>query len=112
MTLAFAASGVAFGGSAACAGYFAYKRNLRRHRAWALRSYSQVLAPFLYRYYYFALDLAGYRGIEFYKDGRAGGEHCSAVDETCPVRAFSREPWCSRFDLKPTSSKRQSEQNQ
>lgn len=65
MTLAFAAAG-------ACFGYCAYKvyQTARRglfatHRDWTIRSYSQCLAPMLYRYWYAFLVLMGWYDFEY-----------------------------------------------
>ncbi|KAL7481713.1 hypothetical protein ACHAW6_007386 [Cyclotella cf. meneghiniana] len=55
MGIAFFLYGVVFGTCAAVTGYYARKREFRRHKNWAIRSYSQILATMLYRYYYAVL---------------------------------------------------------
>lgn len=79
---------VAFGAAGATIGYLAYEtfrtareRNFAEHRKWALRSYSQILAPMLYRYWYIAAELFGiYNGPV---PPRFGGE-INKEDDTMP----------------------------
>jgi hypothetical protein len=52
MGLSFCTSGLLFGTSAAFTLYFARRRAWNKHRNWAIRSYCQILAPLLYRYWY------------------------------------------------------------
>ena len=49
MGLAFFTAGLVFGGCAVMAGWYARKGNYVNHRFWAIRSYSQILAPMMYR---------------------------------------------------------------
>eukprot|EP00804_Cyclotella_cryptica_P026138 CCRYP_013026-RA/>CCRYP_013026-RA protein AED:0.33 eAED:0.33 QI:0/-1/0/1/-1/1/1/0/270 len=55
MGIAFFLYGIVFGICAVMTGYYAKKREFRRHKNWAIRSYSQILATMLYRYYYAVL---------------------------------------------------------
>jgi hypothetical protein len=55
MGIAFFTSGIVFGSCAIMTGYFARRREIRRHKNWAIRSYSQILASMLYRYFYAVL---------------------------------------------------------
>ena len=59
MGIAFFIAGLVFGTCAVMTGYFARKRDIRRHRNWAIRSYSQILASMIYRYYYAVLGGLG-----------------------------------------------------
>lgn len=52
MGVAFFTYGLVLGTCAILTGYFAVKREFRRHKNWAIRSYSQIMATVLYRYYY------------------------------------------------------------
>ena len=55
MGIAFFTYGLVFGTCAIMTAYFARQREFRRHKNWAIRSYSQILATILYRYYYVVL---------------------------------------------------------
>lgn len=64
MTAAFAAAGAAIGilafkvwQTARLAKLSSVPMDYTSHRNWAIRSYSQILAPMLYRYWYLAMDL-------------------------------------------------------
>lgn len=59
MGFAFATAGILFGACATLTGYYASKRMFMKHRNWAIRSYSQILAPMLYRYFYLLLGSMG-----------------------------------------------------
>ena len=54
MGAAFLLAGGWFGVAAAMTAVRAWQQRYAAHRAWAIRSYSQVLAPMLYRYWYVA----------------------------------------------------------
>lgn len=54
MGAAFLLAGGWFGVAAAMTAVRARQQRYAAHRAWAIRSYSQVLAPMLYRYWYVA----------------------------------------------------------
>jgi len=55
MGIAFFVAGVTFGICAVMAAVYARKKEFARHRNWAIRSYGQILAPMLYRYFYLLL---------------------------------------------------------
>jgi hypothetical protein len=63
MGIAFFTYGLVFGTCAVMTGYFARKREFRRHKNWAIRSYSQILASMLYRYFYAVLG--GFQAVHF-----------------------------------------------
>ena len=52
MGLAFFVAGIVFGGFAVQTAVHARNRAFTQHRNWAIRSYGQILAPMLYRYFY------------------------------------------------------------
>ena len=59
MGMAFFVAGLVFGGCAIMTGYYAKNRDFVRHRYWAIRSYSQILAPMMYRYWYLVVGGLG-----------------------------------------------------
>ena len=59
MGLAFCVAGLTFGICAVLAAYFARQRQFTKHRHWAIRSYGQMIAPMLYRYFYLLLGGLG-----------------------------------------------------
>ena len=88
-SIAFSVAGIVFGFLAAktwhkarLAKFFASDREryLTSHRNWAIRSYSQILAPVLYRYWYTVLAAFNWypvpKPLKF-------GEVCNS-DDTCP----------------------------
>lgn len=52
MGIAFFVYGLVLGSCAIFTFYYAWKQEFRLHRYWAIRSYSQILATMLYRYFY------------------------------------------------------------
>ena len=76
MGIAFFTYGIVFVTCAIMTGYFARKREFRRHKNWAIRSYSQILATMLYRYYYAVL---GGFGVVYSPDHN-GGLSCDEMD--------------------------------
>lgn len=63
MGIAFFVAGFAFGLTAFLTAFYARRGQWVRHRNWAIRAYSQILAPMLYRYFY---TLMG--GLHIYPD--------------------------------------------
>uniref|UniRef100_A0A7S2SVV9 Uncharacterized protein n=1 Tax=Rhizochromulina marina TaxID=1034831 RepID=A0A7S2SVV9_9STRA len=81
MTVSFAVAGFAFGTFAAISWYFAAQEQYTRHRNWAIRSFAQIVSPFLYRYWYIAAAILGYDTVSSYDNGE--GEDCSGEEEVC-----------------------------
>jgi len=81
MGAAFLLAGGWFGVAAAMTAVRARQQRYAAHRAWAVRSYSQVLAPMLYRYWYVAATaLFGYRPpreAREYPGGTCDGDTCA-----------------------------------
>mmetsp|Transcript_38113 Transcript_38113/g.122998 ORF Transcript_38113/g.122998 Transcript_38113/m.122998 type:complete len:354 (+) Transcript_38113:134-1195(+) len=81
MGAAFLLAGGWFGVAAAMTAVRARQQRYAAHRAWAIRSYSQVLAPMLYRYWYVAATaLFGYRPpreAREYPGGTCDGDTCA-----------------------------------
>jgi len=91
MSGSFALAGVAIFVSTTFVWYYAYKRDFVRTREWAVRSYCQILGPFLYRYWYSLAALGGYASPRPYKNGEADGERCEWSDPMQPTcDAYSR----------------------
>ena len=76
MGVAFFIYGIVFCVCAVMAGYFARRREFHRHKNWAIRSYSQILASMMYRYYYAVL---GGFGVVYSPD-QSGGLYCDEMD--------------------------------
>ena len=76
MGIAFFVYGLVFGTCAVMTGYFARKREFRRHKNWAIRSYSQILATMLYRYYYAVLG--GFGAV--HSPDQSDGLYCDELD--------------------------------
>jgi hypothetical protein len=81
MTAAFAAAGMSMAACAIMSWRFARLRQFTRHRNWAIRAFSQIISPFLYRFWYNAVGLLGYRLPEPYEHGE--GEVCREDDDVC-----------------------------
>lgn len=62
MGIAFFTAGLVLGVCAVMTVVHAKKRDIRRHMNWAIRTYSQILASPLYRYFYFVIG--GLGGLE------------------------------------------------
>jgi hypothetical protein len=77
MGLAFTAAGITFGYYALRVYQTASNRNFQSHQAWTIRSYSQVLSPMLYRYWYVLLH-----GLRLHD---LGYMNCDASTEICPM---------------------------
>lgn len=75
MGIAFFTYGLVFGTCALMTAYFARKREFRRHKNWAIRSYSQILASMLYRYFYAVLG--GFQAVHFDSEESL---HCDEMD--------------------------------
>lgn len=69
--IAFFIAGLIFGGCAIMAGIYARKKDFVRHRYWAIRTYSQMLSPVLYRYWYLVMG-----GLGIYHGGEEGVSDC------------------------------------
>jgi len=87
MSVAFSLAGMLMGVCAFVSWRFACLKDFERHANWAIRAFSQVVSPFLYRYWYNAAAFLGYRMPAPYQNGN-GGEVCA--DDFCPayVRPF------------------------
>lgn len=64
MGFAFCVAGILFGVFAVLSAFYARHRQFTQHRNWAIRSYGQILAPMLYRYFYLILG-----GLRLYPSG-------------------------------------------
>mmetsp|Transcript_9323 Transcript_9323/g.19302 ORF Transcript_9323/g.19302 Transcript_9323/m.19302 type:complete len:339 (+) Transcript_9323:137-1153(+) len=77
MGISFFTAGVVFALCAGMTAKHARNRDFLRHRNWAIRSFSQVLAPPLYRYYYLVLG-----GMGALPDD--GDDYCNE-DDVCDI---------------------------
>lgn len=82
MGLAFSTAGAVFFGCALLTALAARRGDFVAHRNWAIRAYSQVLSPMLYRYFYVILVVTGWYS------GDDAAEPCGETAnerDVCPV---------------------------
>jgi Predicted membrane protein (DUF2306) len=77
MGLAFTASGITFGYCAIRVYQTASNRNFQSHQEWTIRSYSQVLSPMFYRYWYVLLVVLRWHELDY--------TACDVSTEMCPM---------------------------
>jgi len=76
MGIAFAIAGITFGTCAFMTFHHGRNKQYTKHRNWAIRSFSQILSPMLYRYFYLILGGLGLYSFE--------GRECDDRDVCTP----------------------------
>lgn len=85
MAIAFGTAGIVCGVCAVAAYLAARSRHWLSHRAWVIRSFSQILAPMLYRYWYMAADVTGLYEYAYMPGEFDPSRDCDAETGICPL---------------------------
>ena len=80
MVWAFTTAGTFLGLCSYMCYHTAVRKQFQRHRAWTIRSVSQIWAPMLYRYWYAIIYVLGLQ-----KMYPGANNSCDEVTETCPA---------------------------